>query len=76
MGEGTSGEGQRGAPGSGPDPLHLGDCYSAFLPTLICRWSPHISESAFFSDRRGAALAAWLRGLGCLTTFPHVEEPS
>ena len=61
--EGTPGKGTKGPQAAAqiPAPWRL---LSLPLPALISRLSPHISESAFFSDRRG----------GCLTYIPPAEE--
>lgn len=41
------------------------------LPTLICQLSPHISESAFFSDRRGGCTG----GLADGARLPDLHSP-
>lgn len=41
------------------------------LPTLISRWSPHISESASFSDRRGGCPGSLAEGAG----LPDLHSP-
>lgn len=75
MGGRHPGEGERGAPGSGPDPCTLAIIISASASTDLSVEPTHLSR-LYSLTGEGAALTASLRVLGCLTYIPPAEELS